>query len=512
MADAPTPVPGPRPPDTVLRDAANLVDALGRAEIGAWVLDLTTLHAWISPHATTLLEAAATDDDWSLQRLLGVVIPDDRQGVAESLGSAAASGGEWRAEFRILAREGEERWIRIDGGPGSASTGPSLMMGIVQDVTERRRVADALRLAVAESRSKAAELQAVLDAVPAAVWIARDPRGDRIEANRFGAEILRRSPGENVSLTAPGTTRLPGVRVLVDGREATRADLPIQVAAGGTEVRDVEAQLQFDDGEVRTIFGSAVPLRDGDGRLAGSVGAFVDTTDRNRAERASREASRLRDLVAHADAAREQEKKRIASELHDEMGQLLSALRYNVEGLETVLQAQPPGGLVDRLLPRVRESVTLVSQAAAALQRVVTGLRPAALDVLGICAALLELGRRFGARSEARCSVIVPDRVNGFGTDVDTVLFRVAQEALTNVARHADARTVTVSLEQDEGHVVLRVEDDGRGLPPDVEIETSFGLASMRERVERLGGSLRLSGGPTGGTTVEARIPAQFTA
>jgi two-component system sensor histidine kinase UhpB len=189
------------------------------------------------------------------------------------------------------------------------------------------------------------------------------------------------------------------------------------------------------------------------------------------------------------------------------MGQVLSALRYNVEGLEAALQGQPPGGFVDRLLPRAREASALVSQAASSLQRVVAELRPAALDVLGICPALLELGRRFGALSEARCSVVVPDRVDGFGTDVDTALFRVGQEALTNVARHSGAKKVTLSLEVEDGEVVLGVEDDGRGLPPDGQASTSFGLSSMRERVERLGGTLRLGRGAAGGTSVEARIP-----
>jgi signal transduction histidine kinase len=489
-------------------DFAHLVEALERSGIGTWSMDVRSLRARVSPFVIQLLGEGSPDENWSFDRLEQHVVPEDRQRVAESLGSALASGGTWRVECRIRFHGSATRWIRIEGSSGGEGVPPTRLMGIVQDVTDLREATEALRRSEEASRQHAGELQALLDAVPAAVWIARDPRGDRIDANRYGAEVLRERPGRNLSITAPGADASLGFQVLVEGRPATGAGLPIQRAAGGEVVRDAEIEIAFDDGEVRRMLGNAVPLRDANGHPTGAVGAFVDVPDRVRAERALQQAGRLRELGAHADAAREAEKKRIAAELHDEMGQVLTALRYNVEALEEGLQAQPPGAFVDRMLPRAQEGVRLVSQAAASLQRVVSELRPAALDVLGICPALLDLGRRFAGRSDVRCSVVVPDRPAGYGTDVDTALFRVAQESLTNVARHSGARHVSLSLEHEDDEVVLRVEDDGRGLPPDVEASFSFGLSSMRERVERLGGSLHLGRGQGGGTTVEARVPA----
>ncbi len=157
-------------------------------------------------------------------------------------------------------------------------------IAVIQDVTPLVRAREEARASEERARLKASELETVLDAVPAAVWIARDPRGDRIDANGLGRELLHRRAGENVSLTSPDADRPRNFTVQRQGRVLEPGELPIQKAARGAESRDTELDVVFDSGEVRHLLGSAVPLRDGDGRPVGSVGAFIDVTGRKLAE------------------------------------------------------------------------------------------------------------------------------------------------------------------------------------------------------------------------------------
>ncbi|HEX9243737.1 MAG TPA: ATP-binding protein [Anaeromyxobacter sp.] len=170
--------------------------------------------------------------------------------------------------------------------------GVRYMLGVLQDVTEQKRTQQALRENEERARARALELQTVLDAVPAAVWIARDPRGDRIDANGFGAELLRRRPDQNVSLTAPGEDRPLHYHVERGGRTLRPDELPLQSAARGQASLNTEIDLVFDDGAVRHLLGSAVPLLDGEGRPVGSVGAFIDVSERKAAEEGLRESDR----------------------------------------------------------------------------------------------------------------------------------------------------------------------------------------------------------------------------
>jgi signal transduction histidine kinase len=165
-----------------------------------------------------------------------------------------------------------------------------------QEITERKRAEEALRESERTARIRAAELQTVLDTVPTAVWIARDRMGNRIDTNRFGAELLRRPPGSNVSLSARPGERPMNFRAMKHARELSTDVMPIQAAARfGTESRDFEFDLVFDDGTVRHMLGNASPLRDERGEPFGSVGAFVDITDRKQAENRLREAGRRKD-------------------------------------------------------------------------------------------------------------------------------------------------------------------------------------------------------------------------
>jgi PAS domain S-box-containing protein len=187
-------------------------------------------------------------------------------------------------EERIVRLDGQLRDVEVVAAAFPDGDGIAIQV-ILRDITDRKLVEGALRESEHRARTRAAELQTVLDTVPAAVWIARDTQGTLIEANRFGADLLRQPAGANVSVTAPAGQRPMNFRPMRNGAEIPVDALPIQAAARlGQEFRDVELDLVFDDGAVRHLLGNAAPIRGDDGQPKGSVGAFVDITERKLAE------------------------------------------------------------------------------------------------------------------------------------------------------------------------------------------------------------------------------------
>ena len=191
--------------------------------------------------------------------------------------------------------------------------------------------------------------------------------------------------------------------------------------------------------------------------------------------------------------AQEDERRRIARELHDEAGQVLTAVKIELD-LEGRTDA---GALVGRALAQVRDVSNL--------------LRPSVLDDLGLVAALTALVDDFSMRTRISTKVDVGGATHRLPPDIEVVIYRVVQEALTNIAKHAQATRASVSLTFDDRHTRLIVEDDGRGMkttgtPVDA-TEPHLGLLGMRERVTAVGGTLGIGSGPQGGLRIEARIP-----
>lgn len=250
-------------------------------------------------------------------------------------------------------------------------------------------------------------------------------------------------------------------------------------------------------------------LCDEAGRPVALEGVARDITVRMEAEddlRRSRE--QMRALAARLDSIREDEKAKVSRDLHDEMGQLLTALKMNLRWVEHRLEGVPATHADAALVERVVDAGGLVDQAIASVRRIAAELRPAVLDRLGLEDALrLEL-RKLEARTGLRCELVervpLPPEVGG---EVATALYRIAVEALTNVARHACAAEVSAALSVVGGEVVLTVADDGCGLPPAGAPAGAFGIAGMRERADRLGGTLQVAGRAGRGTVVTARIP-----
>ena len=210
----------------------------------------------------------------------------------------------------------------------------------------------------------------------------------------------------------------------------------------------------------------------------------------------------LRALAARMQTAREEERARVAREIHDELGQALTAIKIDLTALLPKVLADPGSNL-----QRQQTVFRLLDDAIHSVQRIATDLRPGVLDDLGLMAAIEWAVDEFQTRTGIESNVSLPDADLALDSQSATALFRILQEALTNVARHARATRVTVRLAQEDGNVSLEVRDNGGGIREEQLAGRSLGVLGMRERATLLGGEFTIGSTPGNGTTVTVRIP-----
>ena len=244
-----------------------------------------------------------------------------------------------------------------------------------------------------------------------------------------------------------------------------------------------------------------------DGRPAYSVLAH-DVTERNRYERSLRESQeQLRLLAGRLEQVREEERTSLARELHDDLGQSLTAIKMNLSWLSAHSGAPP-----EAFSARIVSSMDLADHTIGAAQRLASRLRPGILD-LGLLAAMEWQVEEFRYRADIRCELELPTFEVPLNPDQQVTLFRIFQETLTNVARHSRADLVKTRLAVEDAHVILEVQDNGRGITPgEMAKRSSLGLLGMRERVLSLGGAIEIEGRPGAGTLVRVSVPVGHTA
>ncbi len=262
----------------------------------------------------------------------------------------------------------------------------------------------------------------------------------------------------------------------------------------GTGSSDIEYRVVWPDGSVHWIFGRATVVRDPSGQPVRVYGTNADITERKRAEEElARRTRQLESLSRQLIEAQEAERRAVARELHDDFGQVLTALKLTLQRRER----------------DDAESIALVDGAIARMRDLAQDLRPPVLDELGLEASLRWYVEREAKRAGLSFRLALAPLERRPQATVEITCFRVVQEALTNVIRHAHARHLAVELGTPDGVVQLVVRDDGRGfdVPAARARGESQGLLSMRERVALVGGELEIDSAPGRGTSIRARIP-----
>ncbi len=347
---------------------------------------------------------------------------------------------------------------------------------------ERTRAEEALR----ESESRFRELFARLNDI-VIVYLLDDDRipGKIVEVNPRAAEMLGYPPEEltgmeRLSLSPPENHG----RILAAIREAKEK----------TTAR-YESSFITRDGRILPceVIAHTFVLR-------GRTVVLAQARDMSELKRSSEQ---LRAFAARLQTIREDERSAIAREIHDELGQMLTVLRMELGSLETVLKRDAPS-----LLAKTKSMTSLITDSINSVRRIATELRPPFLDDLGLSAAIEWQAERFGEQSGIRCDYLPPTSELRLDISRTTALFRICQEALTNVMRHAGASHVHIALTHEQDAVVLSIHDNGRGIAPeDVGAMKSLGLLGMRERASIFGGTVEITGRPGRGSTVTARIP-----
>ncbi|HYH68529.1 MAG TPA: PAS domain S-box protein [Urbifossiella sp.] len=475
--------------------------------MGLWTLDLDTGLHTRDATLNHLLGLAPAETTQPFDDFVARAHPDDRTTLTEAFARAARDGTPLNVEFRVVLPDGAVRWFRDQGDVTEAGR---VLAGAVVDVSDRRHAQDAARQG--------------------------DERLRRILDSATDFAVLTLNADRTVTSWSPGAELAFGHAAdEILGRSADILFTPEDRAAGvpeqevGTAQRDGRAADERfhlrKDGTRFYASGVMTPLTDGG--ADGFVKVARDLTERKRMEDELRlardhledrvaertaaltaalealegEMARRRELARRLATAQEDERRRVSRDLHDTVGQL-------VTGLSLAATAARAAGTLPEAAARLDDVRRLADEVGRELHGLAVRLRPTALDDLGLAAALSALVTVWGQQSGVRAEVQVTGLEAGrLPAEVETALYRVVQEALTNVAKHTQAAAVAVTIGVTDGAAAAVVEDDGAGFEPEGAGTGRLGLVGMRERLALVGGTLEVESSPGGGTTVIARVP-----
>jgi PAS domain S-box-containing protein len=433
----------------------------------------------------------------SMEEHIALVHPLDRAtGVERARGRQAGQDVPASVEIRVLTKSGATRWlqgftntIEYNGQPATLST--------AIDITERKLADEALR----ESEAIYRRAIEAAGAVPYRQSYSGD--GNLVDYDFIGEGIVPLTGYRPEEFNATlWDSLVRETHLLEDLADYSWDEAVRKVRSGDIPVWKCEYLIQARDGMMRWLLESGVELRDENGISHGSIGLFQDITERRWAE------ERLRELTRRLVAAQEEERKRIAQELHDELGQALTAISLDLGGIEKALPPESP--------PEIRRQLTdarsLADEVDERISELALDLRPSLLDDLGLLPTLQWYLKRYSQRLGIKVALDFKGLESRLPDEVETTLYRVIQEALTNIARHAQANKVLVNLERSAATVTARIQDDGRGFDlEDVQgssaLPGGLGLVGIEDRVSTLGGRVEIHSSSGQGTRIQIEIP-----
>ena len=455
-------------------------DAVGNAVV-AWS---PQLHRVLRPDVSTLPA--------SLEKYVEhYVHPDDRPRVRRCMEHALKLHDTISLEYRIVQDKGPIRHVLDHLEYVRSVDGIDIFHGQLHDITERR-------LAEQERLEAASRFQSFVEQLGGMPYIASiDAQATNIYVSTKIIELLGFTPDQWC-----GDPGLKFRQMHNEDRTGFLESIAATISSGTPLSMDY--RLRRADGTIRWFHDEARLATDTAGRPLFLHGIALDITERKLAqEELTRSQVELKRLIGALDDIREDEQKRLAREMHDDLGQLLAAMKMDLSVLAQQIPASD--GSVLQRLDAINE---LVNSMLISVRLIIADLPPKLLEEVGLFDALRMLARNFEGRYGVSCHLRLPDKPSSFPGKATSMLYRLVQESLTNIAKHAQATRVDIAMEAEPSFLVLSVVDNGIGASlADLHKAGSFGLVCMRERIAAFDGELNIQTAPGAGLAVRVTLP-----
>jgi PAS domain S-box-containing protein len=413
--------------------------------------------------------------------------PDDRERVLAAWQQARDKVEVLESEHRFVHPDGTVTWALVRAVPELGDDGELRgFLGTITDITEHKRSEEALRQSEQRYRHLVEHARDII--------FETDARGNFTYVN---GDVVRQILGYEAD-EVTGMNCLALVRP--DFRDAVAQFYHTQFLER-IENTYLEFPALAKNGR-QIWFGQHAQMVMEADRLVGFRAICRDITEQKQAETELQKTSdRLRRLAAHLESVREEENRKIAAEVHDSLGGNLNMIKLGLASyIETLTTDDPVRERLDSVLALCEDAIRIA-------RGITASLRPRMLDTLGLVATIRWYAGEFMRMTGLRCAVRAPEYIR-LAPERTTAVFRIIQEALTNVARHAAATAVVIDVVKSQTHLAVTIADDGRGIgSADSDKQNSYGILSMNERSQYLGGHLEIEGTPGHGTVVKLRVP-----
>jgi len=465
--------------------------ALEAAQMGTWDWNIRTGSVLWTGDVSSMFGLKKGILERSYDEYLKLIYPADRETVERTISQSLAGPVDtFSVEHRVVHPNGDIRWIEGRGQVYRGSDGlPYRMTGTVADVTRRRQVEE--ELARWQHRYELIVTSSDL------IVYDRDLRSGGIAWSGSIARVIGYEAGE----MGGGIDQWRG---MIHPTDRDRIERQVNRAQENRAAFELEYRVLARHGSYLWLLDRGFFLEDEHGRATRMLGLLQNISERHRNEQELKDSrEQLRALAASLQSIREEERTNIAREIHDELGQALTGMKMDASWL----RRHTPDGAAGTQ-DKITAMIELIDSTIQTVRRIASELRPGVLDNLGLIAAIEWQAQEFQQRTGIMCDVVSNVESLTLDKSHSTALFRIFQETLTNVVRHSNASRVSVRIEAEQQHVMMRIEDNGKGIrQEDITDSRSLGLLGMRERALLLGGTMEIKGAEGQGTVVSVNMP-----
>ncbi len=448
--------------------------AIESAGIGTWVFDLAGNRRYFDNKASRLLGFTTINYKRSKKEFLDRIHPEDRKEVKKQILDLKKKKSEIETDFRVVCPDGTVRFLTAKAKTIINDKGvPVRLIGLIWDITDQKL----LQIDLQENIRKT---DSIFNNLNGAVFRCKFDENMTMEYISEGVKELTGFPVNDFLMN-----RVRSFASLINADDKERVMKSIGTALKEKNSFTIEYRIVSAQNDIKWIWGRGKGVFEGT-KIIALEGFFSDITDRKKAEEELKSSlEQLHQLAQHIEEVRENERMAISRELHDDLGQALTAvkidlatIKQNVTDMATVL--------------KINKASALISDTIKTVQRLTSQLRPQIIDDLGLETAIEWYTKEFEQRNRVKVFLDLDSDIT-IAPDVSLILFRIMQESLTNIARYSEATTVKITLSRKGGNIDFSISDNGIGMTEDkIYSKKSFGIISMKERAASLGGTLKI--------------------